>query len=372
MPFTRYQKAPRELREAKTKVWWDIKSCPVPQGYDPLLVRRSIESVLYKRKYHGPLTIIAFGNLEDIAVEVLRAYSDTGIVMKHDPFFESACADILGCTSSISTIMKEMRNWKYVGGSMGDRDIFSAYDYDPDFKPPNFTWKDLLEDAKIDCAGKSIEDTGEPGGGIFCAVCITYCAGGTRVEDAVLTVEHSLSSLSSCAYTSMIYKTIPSSLALRGQQAPIFVASSHVSDPELVVQEVNQCMTVGDATRNVRKTDNDRFGKHAIGGRDGKIYMVTDPRDKDAVNPKPGTLRHAVIQEEPLWIIFSRDMIIKLKEELIMNSFKTIDGRGASVHIAGGACIYSPVRDPMHPDFSFTMSFGHKFLSWGHTLIFLL
>ncbi|CAN6931922.1 unnamed protein product [Brassica oleracea] len=131
-------------------------------------------------------------------------------------------------------------------------------------------------------------------------------------------------------------------------------------------------MTVGDATRNVRKTDNDRFGKHAIGSRDGSIYMVTDPRDKDAVNPKPGTLRHAVIQEEPLWIIFPRDMIIKLKEELIMNSFKAIDGRGASVHIAGGACIYSPVRDPMHPDFSFTMSFGHKFLSRGHTLIFLL
>lgn len=81
------------------------------------------------------------------------------------------------------------------------------------------------------------------------------------------------------------------------------------------------------------------FGKHAIGGRDGKIYVVTDSSDKDVVNPKPGTLRHAVIQDEPLWIIFARDMVIKLKEELIMNSFKTIDGRGASVHIAGGACI---------------------------------
>ncbi|CAF2060740.1 unnamed protein product [Brassica napus] len=140
---------------------------------------------------------------------------------------------------------------------MGDRDILLAYDYDPDFKPPNLTWKDLLEDAKIDCAGKSIEDTGEPGGGIFCAVCITYCEGGTRVEDGdltthlrsetreiemfgkfaktlfdgelrlaykwgaypVMTVEHSLSSLSSCAYTCMIYKTIPASLAIRGQQS---------------------------------------------------------------------------------------------------------------------------------------------------------
>ncbi|KMZ64246.1 Pectate lyase [Zostera marina] len=32
-------------------------------------------------------------------------------------------------------------------------------------------------------------------------------------------------------------------------------------------------------------------------------------------------------------------MVITLKQELIMNSFKTIDGRGANVHIANGACI---------------------------------
>ncbi|CAO2824436.1 unnamed protein product [Amaranthus hypochondriacus] len=81
------------------------------------------------------------------------------------------------------------------------------------------------------------------------------------------------------------------------------------------------------------------FGRNAIGGRDGRFYVVTDPTDNDAVNPKPGTLRHAVIQDEPLWIIFKRDMVIKLKQELIMNSFKTIDGRGVNVHIANGACI---------------------------------
>ncbi|KAJ9678525.1 hypothetical protein PVL29_020648 [Vitis rotundifolia] len=81
------------------------------------------------------------------------------------------------------------------------------------------------------------------------------------------------------------------------------------------------------------------FGRHAIGGRDGEIYVVTDSGDYDPVNPKPGPLRYAVIQKEPLWIIFQRDMVIKLKEELIMNSFKTIDGRGASVHIVGGPCI---------------------------------
>jgi pectate lyase len=80
------------------------------------------------------------------------------------------------------------------------------------------------------------------------------------------------------------------------------------------------------------------FGRNAIGGKNGKFYVVTDPRD-DALNPSNGTLRHAVIQTEPLWIIFERDMVIQLQEELIMNSFKTIDGRGANVHIANGPCI---------------------------------
>ncbi|CAN1269823.1 Probable pectate lyase 15 [Linum perenne] len=77
----------------------------------------------------------------------------------------------------------------------------------------------------------------------------------------------------------------------------------------------------------------------AIGGRDGRYYVVTDPNDDDPVNPRPGTLRHAVIQDRPLWIVFKRDMVITLKQELIMNSFKTIDGRGVNVHIAYGACL---------------------------------
>ncbi|XP_073280791.1 probable pectate lyase 5 [Primulina huaijiensis] len=146
---------------------------------------------------------------------------------------------------------------------------------------------------------------------------------------------------------------------------PSLIASSPaVQDPELVVQEVHRrlndsrrklgflsCNTgnpIDDCWSCDSNWEQNRqkladcaigFGKNAIGGRDGKIYVVTDSSDDDVVNPKPGTLRYAVIQEEPLWIIFARDMVIKLKEELIMNSFKTIDGRGASVHIADGPCI---------------------------------
>ncbi|KAK8371342.1 hypothetical protein V6Z11_A01G237100 [Gossypium hirsutum] len=81
------------------------------------------------------------------------------------------------------------------------------------------------------------------------------------------------------------------------------------------------------------------FGQYAKGGKGGEYYIVTDSSDDDAVTPRPGTLRYAVIQEEPLWIVFPSNMHIKLKQELIFNSYKTLDGRGANVHITGGGCI---------------------------------
>ncbi|KAL0385723.1 UNVERIFIED_CONTAM: putative pectate lyase 19 [Sesamum radiatum] len=81
------------------------------------------------------------------------------------------------------------------------------------------------------------------------------------------------------------------------------------------------------------------FGHRATGGQGGRFYVVTDPSDDDMDKPKPGTLRHAAIQKEPLWIIFANHMVIKLKEELLFSSNKTVDGRGAKVHIAYGAGI---------------------------------
>ncbi|XP_075502754.1 putative pectate lyase 18 isoform X2 [Primulina tabacum] len=81
------------------------------------------------------------------------------------------------------------------------------------------------------------------------------------------------------------------------------------------------------------------FGQAARGGKGGRYYLVSDSSDHDTVNPVPGTLRHAVIQDEPLWIIFQSSMIIKLKHELIVNSYKTIDGRGADIRITGNGCI---------------------------------
>lgn len=81
------------------------------------------------------------------------------------------------------------------------------------------------------------------------------------------------------------------------------------------------------------------FGRKTRGGKFGSYYVVTSPLDDDMVNPKPGTLRYAVIQKKPLWIIFARSMTIRLSQELIMTSDKTIDGRGANILITGGAGI---------------------------------
>ncbi|CAH8266543.1 unnamed protein product [Arabidopsis lyrata] len=79
------------------------------------------------------------------------------------------------------------------------------------------------------------------------------------------------------------------------------------------------------------------FGRKTTGGKNGPIYVVTDPSDNDLLNPKPGTIRHAVTRDRPLWIVFARSMIIKLQQELIITNDKTIDGRGARIYITGGA-----------------------------------
>ena len=66
------------------------------------------------------------------------------------------------------------------------------------------------------------------------------------------------------------------------------------------------------------------FGLGTIGGRNGRIYVVTSARDDSPANPAPGPLRHAVAKAGPLWIIFSYSMTVRLKNELLVTSHKTI------------------------------------------------
>ncbi|KAJ9551102.1 hypothetical protein OSB04_015147 [Centaurea solstitialis] len=81
------------------------------------------------------------------------------------------------------------------------------------------------------------------------------------------------------------------------------------------------------------------FAAGTTGGAAGEIYKVTDPSDDDVAKPKEGTLRWAASRAKPLWIIFEKDMVITLKNELVVTSDKTIDGRGAKVEICKGSSL---------------------------------
>ncbi|KAI3714256.1 hypothetical protein L1987_72853 [Smallanthus sonchifolius] len=87
------------------------------------------------------------------------------------------------------------------------------------------------------------------------------------------------------------------------------------------------------------------FAKGTTGGKGGDVYTVTSPADDDAANPKEGTLRFGVSQNRPLWIIFEKDMVITLNQELVIAGDKTIDGRGANVEITGGGLTLMDVNN---------------------------
>ncbi|KAL1216265.1 hypothetical protein V5N11_016884 [Cardamine amara subsp. amara] len=70
---------------ARTSVFWDIKTYPVPRGCDAGLVGWCINRYLKRLGYCGPLSIIAVGLLTDVPDGLLRKLSSTGIVLNHVP-----------------------------------------------------------------------------------------------------------------------------------------------------------------------------------------------------------------------------------------------------------------------------------------------
>lgn len=74
-----------------------------------------------------------------------------------------------------------------------------------------------------------------------------------------------------------------------------------------------------------------------LAGSDVKYYEVTDSSDNPE-KPKEGTLRYgATTIPGKVWITFKGDMTIKLNIPIFISNLTAIDGRGATVHIAGGS-----------------------------------
>ncbi|XP_010437087.1 PREDICTED: uncharacterized protein LOC104720886 isoform X2 [Camelina sativa] len=86
-PITRmwgrnYQAKP-EHATAKIAVWWDMKDCPIPEGYDARRVRPSLEGAFKKLGYSGPVSITAYGDQRRTPDQLLRGLSSTGVNVAH-------------------------------------------------------------------------------------------------------------------------------------------------------------------------------------------------------------------------------------------------------------------------------------------------
>eukprot|EP01018_Ginkgo_biloba_P027194 Gb_27505 [translate_table: standard] len=90
------------------------------------------------------------------------------------------------------------------------------------------------------------------------------------------------------------------------------------------------------------------FASGVIGGAKGESYIVTSAEDNPQ-SPPPGTLRYAVelaaSHPKGVWITFSHDMIINLREMLWLKSHTTIDGRGVNVTITGKNIVLARIHN---------------------------
>lgn len=82
------------------------------------------------------------------------------------------------------------------------------------------------------------------------------------------------------------------------------------------------------------------YGLQTQGGAGGSICIVKTEEDilqneDESYTVAPGSLRECAMKEEPVWIQFEKDGLYRLSAPLRIKSFKTIDGRGRQVKIAG-------------------------------------
>ncbi|XP_013616556.1 PREDICTED: uncharacterized protein LOC106322955 [Brassica oleracea var. oleracea] len=79
----RNYKATPEFATAKIQVWWDMLTCPIPQGYDARQVRPSIEAAVKELGYYGPVSITSYGDHKHTPLQALQALSSTGVDIAH-------------------------------------------------------------------------------------------------------------------------------------------------------------------------------------------------------------------------------------------------------------------------------------------------
>ncbi|XP_031500927.1 putative pectate lyase 21 [Nymphaea colorata] len=118
------------------------------------------------------------------------------------------------------------------------------------------------------------------------------------------------------------------------------------------------------------------FAGGVTGGAAGPTITVSDPSD-DPKNPRVGTLRHAVniasSNQNGGWIIFDKDMEIRLSDYLRVGNNTAIDGRGVKVKITNSAILLSRAHNVILENFevSEVPNFDTVHIYYGSRLIWV-
>ncbi|CAF1707528.1 unnamed protein product [Brassica napus] len=76
-------KATAEYATAKIAVWWDMKDCPIPEGYDSCRIRKILEGAFEEQGYSGPVSITAYGDQTETPGYILQGLFSTGVSVAH-------------------------------------------------------------------------------------------------------------------------------------------------------------------------------------------------------------------------------------------------------------------------------------------------
>ncbi|CAN6852039.1 unnamed protein product [Brassica oleracea] len=68
---------------ANIAVWWDMKDCPIPEGYEAGQVRSSLEAAFKEQGYSGPVSITAYGDQTQTPDHILKGLLSTGVSVAH-------------------------------------------------------------------------------------------------------------------------------------------------------------------------------------------------------------------------------------------------------------------------------------------------
>ncbi|MEZ4475445.1 MAG: hypothetical protein R3F60_32555 [bacterium] len=147
------------------------------------------------------------------------------------------------------------------------------------------------------------------------------------------------------------FEDVPDACAPDEARPPVACDSGHQSD---------YCVCAGPAVDPPPPPAGDRFasllaerqgfGASARGGDPGRVYRVTTLRDSGA-----GSLRAALEDATPWWIVFDVDGRITWDAEVRLGGRKTVDGRGRAV-VVDGTWRLQGIRDVIIADVGITRS----------------